>query len=370
MTTIRVLIQSAALIACLTLSLISTAAADTPKLLFIGNSYTYGNDLDQMTAQLMAKASADWASVTANRHAVGGARFVQHLAEADGTNGDTALRGKLLGEPYFAVMLQEQSQIPGFPQGNQMYQESSAAFAGLNQLVEANGAHTVALMTWGRRSGDSQNALRYPDFKTMQSHLKDGYFQYAQASSTDARTVTVVPAGLAFEKIYDDLVAAGEEPLNEDGLFWKLYSGDGSHPALTGTYLTACTIYASLTGQRLEGLEWAPEGIDAATRDTLQSAANFAVFDSQQGEDAPNLFINQAQAEPEPDSEPEPEVEEPTQEQEETSVSPEPESQPVSSEPSPESGGCAGCVATGSLPIYFLLPVFLLFRRRWIQRRP
>ena len=167
MSTIRAFIPRMVLIAFLTLCFVSTAVADTPRLLFIGNSYTYGNDLDQMTAQLMAKASGDWASVRASRHAVGGARFVQHLAEADGTNGDTALRSQLLGEPYFAVMLQEQSQIPGFPQGNPMYQESAASFVGLNHIVETNGAHTLALMTWGRRSGDSQNALHYPDFKTM-----------------------------------------------------------------------------------------------------------------------------------------------------------------------------------------------------------
>jgi hypothetical protein len=221
-------------------------------------------------------------------------------------------------------------------------------------------------MTWGRRSGDSQNALRYPDFKTMQAHLKEGYFQYARASSTGTRDVVVIPAGLAFEKIYDDLVAAGEDPLNEDSLFWRLYAGDGSHPALLGTYLTACTIYGSLTGQPISALDWAPEGIDEVARDALQSAANFAVFDSTSGEDVPALFIGQSEAEPEPEPEPEvePEVEEPTQEPEGTSPTSEPTTQPADADDASQSGGCSGCVAAGGVPIYLLIPILFVLRKR------
>ena len=83
----------------------------------------------------------------------------------------------------------------------------------------------------------------------MQEHLKNGYFQYAYDQHSGA-PVVVIPAGLAFEKIYDDLVAAGDNPLDASSLFWQLYGGDGSHPALAGTYLTACTIFGALTNNR------------------------------------------------------------------------------------------------------------------------
>ena len=359
-------LQCIGLIGFIFFSLVSTAFAETPRLLFIGNSYTYGNDLEQMTAKLMAKASSDWEAVEADRHALGGARFVQHLAEADGTNGETNLRTKILGPAYFAVMLQEQSQIPGFPQANPTYQESSSSFAGLNQLVQSNGAHTLALMTWARRSGDSQNALRFPDFKVMQSHLRDGYFQYATSQTTDNRLVVVVPAGLAFEKVYDDIVAAGEDPLDEASLFWNLYVGDGSHPSLAGSYLTACTLFGSLTGQRLDSLEWAPEGIDDASRDAIQAAANFAVFDSHVAEDAPALFLRPPQTQEEPDSEEgsEPEEETDTETEVEDEVSPEPVS-PAEPEPA-ASGGCSGCNASQGLSFYLLIPALWLFRQRSI----
>jgi hypothetical protein len=354
----------------------SSAHAESPNLLFIGNSYTYGNDLDQMTATLLQNAGPTWENTVSTRHAAGGAKFFQHLAEADGTQGDTALRGYLEGPAFFAVMLQEQSQIPGFPQANELYTQSSAAFMGLNNLVAVNGGHTMALMTWGRRTGDSQNAFRYPDFKTMQGHLKDGYFQYARAASTTERPVMVIPAGLAFEKIYDDIAATGQDPLSDASLFWQLYSGDGSHPSLHGTYLTACVIYASLTGETLEGISWAPEGIDEINRSLLQSAANFAVFSAEPAENAPRLMVPAEQPEepqdptaPDESTDPAaPDVNEvDASDQENTSdesgldssTTPQPQEPPAA--PEPDSSGCS---AFPHFAFSGLIAVLFFLRRR------
>lgn len=355
--------------------------AESPSLLFIGNSYTYGNDLDQMTATLLESAGPDWQSTTATRHAQGGAKFFQHLAEADGTNGDTALRGYLQGAAFFAVMLQEQSQIPGFPQQNELYTQSSAAFRGLNELVSNNGAHTMALMTWGRRTGDSQNAFRYPDFKTMQGHLREGYFQYAREASTEDRAVMVIPAGLAFEKIYDDTVAAGQDPLDESSLFWKLYTGDGSHPSVHGTYLTACVIYASLTGQTLEGVSWAPAGVDESQRAVLQSAASFAVFSAVDDENTPLLAVpSQEPGEPqdstdaedltdpgEPDSSDTQASDSDASDQEENNDESEPGSTPVQPQdvPTPEEPESSSCSAFPNVALSGLLLGLFFLRRRF-----
>jgi hypothetical protein len=52
----------------------------------------------------------------------------------------------------------------------------------------------------------------------------------------------VIPAGLAFEEAYR------RRP--DIKLHFEL---DGSHPSLLGTYLAACTVYATLYGRRSEG---------------------------------------------------------------------------------------------------------------------
>ena len=56
-------------------------------LLFLGNSYTFYNDLDRVTAEVF-EAAAESESVQAVRLAEGGYTFPMHLAQADGTNGD------------------------------------------------------------------------------------------------------------------------------------------------------------------------------------------------------------------------------------------------------------------------------------------
>jgi len=61
--------------------------AEEPQILFVGNSYTYGNNLNEMTCTLLSTQATLWANVSCPRHAPGGWRFVQHLADADGTNG-------------------------------------------------------------------------------------------------------------------------------------------------------------------------------------------------------------------------------------------------------------------------------------------
>jgi uncharacterized protein (TIGR03382 family) len=88
----------------------------------------------------------------------------------------------------------------------------------------------------------------------------------------------VAPAGLAFEYIFDQLTQEGEDPLGEESLFSQLYSGDGSHPATPGTYLVACVLFATMTGETPVGLQWAPDGMDEITRQTLQEAAEAVVL--------------------------------------------------------------------------------------------
>ena len=59
----------------------------------------------------------------------------------------------------------------------------------------------------------------------------------------------VIPAGLAFEEAYR------RRP--DMKLHFEL---DGSHPSLLGTYLAACTVYATLHGPRCEGNAYAYQG--------------------------------------------------------------------------------------------------------------
>jgi MYXO-CTERM domain-containing protein len=252
------------------------------ELLFVGNSYTFVNDLDLVSAEVFAAGAEP--DVATTRLAESGYRWADHVAQSEtaGTAWEAALVDP--GEPWTWVVLQEQSQIPGFPQDDPTWLESAASVDILDADAEALGARTLLLCTWGRRLGDPDNPTLYPDFPTMQAALTEGYLAYRDQLSTDDRPVYVAPAGLAFAAVYDAVAATGTRPEDDGTTFSKLYQSDGSHPSPAGTWLVAWVVYASLTGESPIGLPL-PSGIPEADAAWLQDIADEVVIGNAAGLD-------------------------------------------------------------------------------------
>lgn len=249
------------------------------ELLFLGNSYTFVNELDVVTASALVAGAAPEA--TATRLAEGGYTWALHLdqTETEGTAWNEALVDP--GNAWEWVILQEQSQIPGFPHTDPSWTESVDAGAALDAYAAGLGAETVLMMTWGRRLGDADNPDLYPDFLTMQAALTDGYLTYRDQFSTETRPVWVAPVGLAFEAVYTSVAAEGQTPEDDGTLFSLLYQEDGSHPSPAGTWLAAWVIYATITGESPIGLPIGSLPEDDATR--LQEIADTVVLGNAAG---------------------------------------------------------------------------------------
>ncbi|MBJ84229.1 MAG: hypothetical protein CMB52_01755 [Euryarchaeota archaeon] len=162
-------------------------------------------------------------------------------------------------------------------------------------MIEAAGAETIFFMTWGYRDGDSNNAWLNPDYPTMQANLEAGYNMYAENITTAERAPYIAPVGLAYKAIYDGIIADGGTPTDQGTLFYNLYSGDGAHPSTRGTYLAACVMHSTMTGESSSGLS-DPFGFDSNTRTTLQQAADSVVFDDTLGYSYP--WQNEPSSEP------------------------------------------------------------------------
>jgi hypothetical protein len=246
-------------------------------VLFVGNSFTQYNDpyaLDQSYAALVEEGLPEWDPLTVQRWARSGARLADHLESAIGETGlNTLLYGDDPAYAWDLIVLQDQSQIPGFPDTHSEWIESAAAAVSLAAIIDERGAAVRLFMTWAKREGDPINPDRFPDYPTMQGYLAEGYAAYAEAIIDAGYVAEVVPVGLGWQMIYDDHLAAGEDPLAGGALFSRLYAGDGSHPSRLGTYLAACVFYASLTGNSPEGLLWAPDTLTDTDRDALQAIA-------------------------------------------------------------------------------------------------
>jgi len=254
-------------------------ASGVERALLVGNSYVGANDLRSIVEGLFDAAGGD-----SSVHAVapGGYRLDQHADDADGTNGDTRLRdllvtGEEAGLGWDVVVLQQQSQIPGFPTTEPVWIDMEEGGRVLRDLAADRGATTVLFMTWGYRDGDSRNPGMYPDYATMQDRIAPGYTELASRLSTPPHRVVVAPVGEAFRAIH----LSGDE-----AAFRELYAADGSHPSLQGSYLAACVFLATLTGTSPVGIGWAPASLSDEDRDRLQGVADTVVL----APDAPPLW--------------------------------------------------------------------------------
>jgi hypothetical protein len=207
------------LLSFLTISAL-TAAPDTLRVLFVGNSYVQVNSLPDIVAQIAANRGDVLIKADAS---VGGYTLQNHLS-------NTNTRSLIAQKGWDFVVLQEQSQLPAFPDA-QVAQDCYPYARALDSLVHlANPcAKTVFYMTWGRKNGDAGNCPFFPlicTYNGMDSLLRARYSIMAQTNKA-----ILAPVGAAWHKMRDLYPAT------------NLYQTDESHPSEAGSYLAACTFY-------------------------------------------------------------------------------------------------------------------------------
>ncbi|MBN2669096.1 MAG: hypothetical protein JXR60_07695 [Bacteroidales bacterium] len=193
--------------------------------LFLGNSYTYVNDLPGILRQL---SSSMGDSLYTDQSTPGGYRLLNHAANA-------TTYTKIKSRVWDFVILQAQSQEPSWPV-EQIENEVFPYAKQISDSIKANSVCSEILFyeTWGRKYGDSYNCADWPPvctFEGMNDRLLVGYY-----TMTTQNNASMAPVGMAWKKAIED----GQYP----GI--DLYSSDESHPSVYGTYLTACVFYNSI----------------------------------------------------------------------------------------------------------------------------
>ena len=162
------------------------------RVLFIGNSYTFFNDMPGLFARECGKrgvqCSAD--SVTSGGYTL--AHFVSENNEYG-----IRVRELLRGERYDYVVLQEQSVRPASHPGTFL-----KSVRELVPMIRENGASPVLYETWGRADGADVLEENGWDHETMQEKLTEAY--EAAAAESGALGLTA-----------DDLKEALKERLPE-----------------------------------------------------------------------------------------------------------------------------------------------------------
>jgi hypothetical protein len=223
----------------LALTLASSASAQARaavRILFIGNSLTYANDLPDLLRRV-ARAGGDSGITVATV-----ARADYGLEDHWG-NGEAARR--LRGERWDFVVLQQGPS--SLPESQRNLRDWSARFA---PLIRAAGAVPVLYMVW-------------PDASRLRAF--DGVREGYRVAAAEAGGI-FAPSGEAWRIVLADGTT-------------DLYSADGFHPTRAGSYLAALVLLGRMRGLDPRALPVAiPDArVDSITVRALQRAAHRAL---------------------------------------------------------------------------------------------
>jgi len=228
---------------------------DTKNVLFLGNSYTYVNNLPSLVQQA---ATSTGNTFTYDSNTPGGYRLKGHATNTTSIN-------KIQAGNWDYVVLQDQSQFPSFPDA-QVATEVYPYATQLSNLIKQHNpcAKTAFYMTWGRENGDAGNCGGWPPVCTYEG-MDDLLRQRYQIMANDNNGIAS-PVGAVWRYLRT----------NHPTL--DLYSGDGSHPSLTGSYAGAITFYCTLF-RKDPTLVTFNSSLSTADATIIKNAVKLIVFD-------------------------------------------------------------------------------------------
>lgn len=226
---------------------ITAPQVDKPThVLFVGNSYYYYNDSLHNHVQRMVVAAEPTLNGKLNYKSatIGGAALDHHSIDHLTKPGRIGVK-----EPFQLVILQGGSGEPLSAARRAKFKETAIEF---NKVITSRGGKTALYLP---------HVYVSPHKEAKPENIRLTEELYVAVGNEIG--ALVIPVGLAFEEAYR------RKPT------MKLHKDfDGSHPDLIGTYLAACTVYASVYGKSPVGNTYDYFGkIDKETAAFLQQVA-------------------------------------------------------------------------------------------------
>lgn len=251
-------ITSVLITICLVFNTLQALAiqSDTLKVLFVGNSYTYFNNMPAMVSQ-MALSTNDVIQTLSSTP--GGYTLQLHSINS------TTLNAIAAGVWDYTV-LQEQSQLPALQDSIVETDVYPYAYLLDSLIRDANPCtETVFYRTWGRKNGDSQNCPTWPPVCTYQG--MDSLLHLRYRIMTDSFSAIMSPVGMVFRyiRLYNPSL--------------ELYDADESHPSPAGSYAAACCFYTTFLRKNPELITF-DNGLNPIDAAFIRQATKVVVFDN------------------------------------------------------------------------------------------
>ena len=201
---------------------------DEPEtILFIGNSYLYYNDsLHNHFKRIVEEYKSDFdGGASVKSSTIGGSRLKHHDVER-------LIQPKAISsiDKFELVILQGGSSEPLSEDNRKEFSYFAKKHI---EAIKKNESEAALYMT---------HAYVEPHKRTMKNQI--GLISDTYTKVGNENQVIVIPVGLAFDLAYR------ENPNI------KLHEPDGTHPNLLGTYLAACTVFASIYDKSPIGIKY------------------------------------------------------------------------------------------------------------------
>ena len=236
------------------------------RVLFLGNSLTYYNDMPAIFRELALSAGKKIYVDSVTK----GAATVAQFADRNTEIGASAY-GKLTGEKWNAVIIEPSRRIT--PDEDTVMGAELSAAAVIADLAKKAGASLMLYTVWGNNNGvmkiyemtgvSSSKKITSREI-THREHTRIMYDANVKVSDF-LGGVPMVNAGLAFENV---MIAHPEI---------DLYYTDLRHPSLAGSYLAACCFYAAIYGEKTVPLTYTA-GLPDDAAATLREDADETVL--------------------------------------------------------------------------------------------
>ena len=181
---------------------------DTVRVLLVGNSYIYYNNLAQMIGLITDSLDT---KIICKKSTIGAATLGQHW------NGARGLQSKqiIASNKFDIVVIQDNSMWP------LEHKDSLLIYGGLfSKYIREHGAKPYLYNTWARE--------KTPE---TQSRINAAYTELAKSENA-----VNVPVGTSFDLARKTFPSM------------KLFNEDGSHPSAVGTFLIAITFIKNIAG--------------------------------------------------------------------------------------------------------------------------
>jgi hypothetical protein len=182
---------------------------DTLTILFIGNSYTYVENLPQIVSMISDSART---KLVTKKSTIGGAKLSEHWRGARG------LKSKeMITNGHFDIVVLQEFSLGAIS-------EPDSALRYLDLFcghIRKSGAKPYLYLTWARE--------KVPQYQEAINRI------YSEAAVKN--NAVIVPVGKAWALARQWRPTIG------------LYDADGSHPSQLGTFLTACVFVAAILNE-------------------------------------------------------------------------------------------------------------------------